>query len=348
MAKNIVDSDFAERSDLLRFVLILLVVAIHARLQSGMTPDASGGGDIPAFFYKFPHTAVPFFFIMSGFFLTWKLESFEYFKYPTMLRKKFFSLFIPYLLWNTIFFLPHWILPLVFKGSALLPQAKFAHMGIGEAVMRAFGMIPQYYPIDVPLWFVRDLILFFAISPLLLWLIYHIHVLILVPAAIAILFTPFSMNAVGYFMLGMLWGIYKWNFSYLDRVGWICWLSVIVLGVLMPVWFSWPVFVLVSGAAFYVLGGWLKKMSASAQWLNRKLGKTVFWLFCIHAPIATTLVRVYLKIFGKSYSIFDYCIVIVTTIIISLALLMFFKRFFPFLCGLLNGQRGIVPKVVDR
>jgi surface polysaccharide O-acyltransferase-like enzyme len=101
-----IKSDISTRIQVLRFPLILCVVFLHA---SWLTPYKSQpylSGSFPEFFIA--HTvspiAVPFLFIISGylffinFYFSWE-------GYREKLKRRVFSLILPYLGWNITYFL---------------------------------------------------------------------------------------------------------------------------------------------------------------------------------------------------------------------------------------------------
>ena len=128
---------------------------------------------------------VPLFFFIAGYlFFHGKVFNFEVYK--EKLKRRFHSLFIPYIMWNTIAILMIAIrfLP-IFKG--ILPGMDEVKLNLTFS-----GFINTYFdyfhneglfiypyetlkttimPIDAPLWFVRDLMSAVIISPLLYWLI---------------------------------------------------------------------------------------------------------------------------------------------------------------------------------
>lgn len=98
--------------------------------------------------------AVPYFFLVSGFFFFQINYSAEK-QYSSMLKKKFFSLLIPYLLWNFC-----GLIIIFFYSPELIPTNSiwdlFKHF-----------IMSKYY---APLWYVRDLLLLMILVPLYQWI----------------------------------------------------------------------------------------------------------------------------------------------------------------------------------
>lgn len=108
--------------------------------------------------------AVPFFFTASGFFLAGHFVEFGWWRRECLKRIR--SLLIPYVIWSVV--------AIVLKISIIV-AVNFAHgRGLLENMptswrwwTRAFGVYPFCYPEVVPLWYLRTLMIFVFISPLL-------------------------------------------------------------------------------------------------------------------------------------------------------------------------------------
>lgn len=128
---------------------------------------------------------VPLFFMIAGYFFFFG-KDFNIEVYKKKLQNRFHSLFIPYILWNTLAILVIAIrfLP-VFED--LVPgmdkvKVNFTLSGILKTYFDNFHndalfiypdetLKTTIMPIDAPLWFVRDLMTAVLLSPLLYWLI---------------------------------------------------------------------------------------------------------------------------------------------------------------------------------
>ncbi len=182
--------------DLLRFPLAVVVLTIHTFSANGLTVQgAKFTFDEVPFFLELNHfidgflrgQSVPIYFFISGyvFFLGVKLTK-E--KYAQKLRNRVKTLLIPYLIWNTIAVL-YSLTRIVPCLSFLFPNGSKWHLDISlPRVLAAFwdnsnGILVQptasveapaslaTYPADVPLWFVRDLMIVVLCAPLLYWLL---------------------------------------------------------------------------------------------------------------------------------------------------------------------------------
>lgn len=142
-----------------------MVVYIHAYNLEIFSIRNGGGTEsvcyyIERIFFYINLVAVPGFFILSGylFFITLRKDNIQ-----EKLRRRFHSLVIPYIVWNTLFIVYWWILcsvPVIEK--YITTKRSFDTISIVKYLTIA--------PVNAPLWFVRNLCVVFATTPLI-WLI---------------------------------------------------------------------------------------------------------------------------------------------------------------------------------
>lgn len=118
--------------------------------------------------------AVPCFFFFSGFLFFFRKDQSKDFRIIPKLKRRVKSLIIPYLIWNIIAFLIIWL-----RASVKMHDFSFAGF---FSVLKDNGWLRIFWdssiragqsgaPADVPLWYLRDLIIMeFVLSPLLLYL----------------------------------------------------------------------------------------------------------------------------------------------------------------------------------
>lgn len=161
-AQGPIDADVSRRIDALRIILIALIVIGHGqRVLAVMVPELSPGMLFVAdlFNNNVTHAAIPLFFMISGYLFLRRFDlSMD--AYLGMCRKKLLTLLIPYLIFNLI-----WVLWLFFVGSIEMFGSKsfLLQEGILTKVL-GIGTVPLNYP----LWFLRDLLIVFLVSPVLL------------------------------------------------------------------------------------------------------------------------------------------------------------------------------------
>lgn len=166
---------------LLRFPLLVGVVLIHCDLSSkyDLSSDAISFQIMYFFSQVICRICVPIYFMMSGFLFFYKLNGvFDKNIYLGKLSKRIRTLLIPYLLWNFVGFLflvMKICLPRFFPGLVGMEIElstffeSFWDFKYSEEVTIFNPNEPAGYPIDFPLWFLRDLIVLNLITPLIYW-----------------------------------------------------------------------------------------------------------------------------------------------------------------------------------
>ena len=101
----------------------------------------------------FGEAAVPLFFFISGFLFFYNTH-FDLTVYQKKNKKRIHSLLIPYLIWNTVFFI------FVHSLQFIYPSLADNHKPFSELGWK--GILDAYWNLSeglIPLWFVRDLII---------------------------------------------------------------------------------------------------------------------------------------------------------------------------------------------
>ena len=114
--------------------------------------------------YSLFQVAVPFFFLCSGYFLAGHMQEAGWWRREC--RKRIHSLLVPYLVWSFVFAL----IPFVPRFASILLHGHIAslHQVLSWRFwLNALGANPFSWPGLVPLWFVRSLLVFVVISPVL-------------------------------------------------------------------------------------------------------------------------------------------------------------------------------------
>lgn len=223
--------------ELLRFPLALAVVYLHCGGTVRTAPYREGLDTnfldllCITISHVITHVAVPSFFLISGY-LYFKEGKINYSLYYTKTKKRFHSLFVPYILWNLIPFLF-----ILFKriGGALLNgtwdnvilylnSTKYGHLfwdiePLNLTSQNLLGIpTPLSGPINFPLWYLRDLILLTVFSPLIYLLLkygrkYIIFILLICYiSGIWITNKILPITSVFFFFLGAYFSIFKINF----------------------------------------------------------------------------------------------------------------------------------------
>lgn len=200
--------------DSLRFPLMLLVVFIHVPINTAEAPlwDYSLRDGHAIFIYIsrlisyiIGSAAVPTYFVFSGYYAfannpqRW-LDRRGYLK---ELGKKAQTLLVPYLIWNTLMFLSVEV-----KDATVTLLSNSGDFTLPSLSLDTLLSIFWEGPINMPLWYVRDLLVVLLIAPLIYVLLRKssLPLLVLFIYIIAGKMFPFS-GSIAYFSLGALFAI---------------------------------------------------------------------------------------------------------------------------------------------
>ena len=156
----------------MRLPLIIGVVLIHCnvpellRAWNGSQPDTSlwTTNAIGSISLLLDRTVTSVFFFISGFLFFLNTNGFTLSQYKEKLRRRVATLLVPYILWNTVFFVLH-------SAKSILAAPSDCTTTDAIALLRTFPSAFWNYadlcPADLPLWFVRDLIVVALFTPLI-------------------------------------------------------------------------------------------------------------------------------------------------------------------------------------
>ncbi|MBQ2878868.1 MAG: acyltransferase [Bacteroidaceae bacterium] len=176
--------------DFLRFPLAIAVIFIHSGIPVTNFIDFEGSlfsmsgllnllGIV--FSHVLTHIAVPVFFLISGFLFFYNFKNFSWNGYKSKLKSRFYTLFIPYLLWNIL----PWLLALtLLLLKSFLKEDSFVHLFSflesnnwnifynsthwGADRINWLGEnLGMWGPYNLPLWYLRDLIFMTILTPVI-------------------------------------------------------------------------------------------------------------------------------------------------------------------------------------
>ncbi|WP_191018073.1 acyltransferase family protein [Treponema zioleckii] len=168
-----ISENTSKRITSLRFLLMLFVMIKHNALVNGLFmaelpfDESKATTFIKEFFANgLGELAVPVFFIFSAYLFAMSEDT-----YFTKLRKRFYSIFVPYSIW-TVFYFGAWI---ALKKFSIITGFVNPCMDLHEWTFRDYflrfvgynGII--HFPFVGSFWFLRDLMLLFLLSPVLLF-----------------------------------------------------------------------------------------------------------------------------------------------------------------------------------
>lgn len=180
----LVDSELhqSEVINVMRFPLIVMVILFHLYPPEDIiTSPYRLYNIIVTFFssYGIARLAVPTFFIISGYFFYYHLKEWNSKIYVIKLRKRLHTLLIPYLLWNGIPIILIIMVRLFIGMSSGTSLSLVREFGDSISWFRGFwdcGVI-KGHPFDVPLWYIRDLIICSICSPVIYFLVKRLGLL---------------------------------------------------------------------------------------------------------------------------------------------------------------------------
>ena len=213
----------------LRFLLIVLVVLIHSNITEFNSQSVTlviDRENFPTFWFVstllsgvISKAAVPLFYFISGYLFFYKVNSFTLSTYYKKIRKRFRTLFVPYIFWNVYAFV------IICMAIALFPSMMsgrnylISEWGIGDYLNVFWCGGFDKSPINVPLWFVRDLMVTILLSPVIYFLIRNLKYLFLGLLGFLYFFyndmsvPGLSVVSVFFFTIGSYFSINRWNFA---------------------------------------------------------------------------------------------------------------------------------------
>ena len=153
--------------DWLRFPMAVLIVLVHAG-QLPIGPDDVSFYDTLRIVisHGVGRVAVPVFFFFSGYLFFTHMDHWDTQVWLLKVRKRLRTLLLPYLLWNIIALLASfaytWLRSCF---NAEIHEISFIELLRRNGWLRIFWDSTFGGPIDYPLWFIRDLIIFTILSP---------------------------------------------------------------------------------------------------------------------------------------------------------------------------------------
>lgn len=205
--------------------MIFLVVLLHTIIL-----DQNCFGEIPISHGRFPvfeialhilqrnigDIAVPLFFFISGYLFFLNVNDFNYTVYKSKLKTRTSSLLIPYILWNTLFFLFLFSCYLFVPAMVTSFHEYFSNLTIHSFIKSYWSLDGS--PILAPMWFIRDLMILNILSPIIYWIIKKTNLIIIFISVVIFIFgiiyeTPGIGGRIWFpYLLGAFFGIQKSNF----------------------------------------------------------------------------------------------------------------------------------------
>ena len=294
----------SKRITVSRYLMIFLVVLIHNTISPFELSKQDANLQFPAMVRFLQELltggiascAVPIFFIFSSY-----LQGLKDYSYRILLKKKFHSLFVPYVVWNTIYIVAYLFLELspIAKYIKITGQNNILAWNARNFADAYFGYArPDKGPIAFQFWFIRDLIILELISPLLKKFIKKLPVLALVLSFIVYLsginLFLIKNRSLFFYIVGLSFAEY--NVDFFEAADKVKWGEVIFLSLFFTVakFFDFN-----TGTSFLrecagiVLLLKLSGIMASNRFnMQKDLSHFSFFVFAMHAPFLSNTIIV--------------------------------------------------------
>lgn len=341
----------SRRLDFLKCIATIFVVFIHGYSKE---LNYSNGADAPAFpnwlfisenFVSgtLAQCAVPLFFLISSILLFMKKRN-----YKTTISKKVKSLILPYFIWNALWFAADVLLQNVSFAADYFPindtpvsQSSFSDLlamfGIGTALP---------YPLDAPLWFVRDLFSVMLIFPII-EKIADKFPKIFTAATVALIILPVSFPfkvALQWFCLGACFVKLNIHLTIFDNVAMWNFFAVYILSALAAVAVNNDtvntLFIFV-GIIFWARFTKCIFDYTVTQKLFSRLSEYTFIIYAAHAWIISSLQKICAKFVPIQPITLFAQYILLPILVIALCVLsgVIFKKFTPKIYSLCTGAR---------
>lgn len=341
---------FWRKKEFVSFVLCILVFFIHISSFApyiGGEDAVMGFNEKLSFFFKESITrfAVPMYYILSG--ITF-FRDYSNKRYIHKVKTRFFTLCIPYLIWNTLCMLFDIICSYTFISSFLSGRKLFV-MSLGNILN---GIL--LHGSNIPFWYILYLIIFVLLSPLFDLIIRNkyvgiVSIIVLSVLSILKIGSSYGLNydAIVFYLLGALIG--KHYFETVTRktsricqtLSGIFLIIYIVAKNLFPVneylcvpFVKIVIFILASGAMWSISDLFIDKI------LPHPIYGRSFPIFVMHTNVSAIVYKVLYLIFPKNgyFGLPNFMITVILTLAIINVCCIIFERYLPRTYALFMGK----------
>lgn len=328
----------SRKISIISFILFIGVMIIHTYNLEVYGIETQNGGMIAAFEVFINKLAngvcVPYFFVISGFLF---FRNFDMKMLSAKYRTRSKSILIPYIVWNTIYYLFFACITRLPYLSGVLNTSSETELGIAAYLRYIWE---GYYIF----WFLRVLIWMILLTPVLYVLLkrrkyYWPEIILVILILIALNKTFLPHNLVNaYYVIGAYIGI---NFSklpdkYDKRIS-------VAAAVMFPI-------LLAMGGIFagniiynciFIAVSWLVldlfKMSKEVKWWM----KCTFFYYCAHDMLLESIEKVILIVFGRSpaMALLDFIAAPALTLLVLIGAAGVLRKFIRPVWKLLSGDR---------
>lgn len=354
--------------EVLRFPLIVGVVIVHALLMFISSNENYHIFNEVTFILSdcLARITVPLFMMFSGYLFFFNISSFTKDVYLKKIKNRFHSLFVPYIIWNTIAVIVtlvlHIMLPEMLSGrnklmtDYTLTDWLYAYWNTNEINNSPGTPCPTNYP----LWFIRDLMILVLFSPVIYWLTKKLKWVFIITLGLLHVFAifpnmpVFCKGAIFYFSLGAMFSIHKIAFANIlkDKALplTIAYAIMLLLRELQhhgidlhfkyfPIDIYYLTVMIGALATLALLAYIMTKRDITS---NETLSKSSFFIYLYHALPLGFVIKLCLKIEALNSDIGHLIIYIASSVIIIIAGLFIYKimkRYLPKITSVMMGGR---------
>lgn len=367
--------------DWLRFPMVLLVIFVHSQGRNYLPPPIGLESSVLELYnysrnflsVQMGRVAVPVFFFISGFLFFYKTRAWNVSVYLKKMKKRIITLLIPYMVWNfsDVFIITvKKIFAFIIKGKPFsniieywssldLYQILWDNVSWPRYEAVNWLGIETYMsgPANLPLWFLRDLIVVCILSPIIYLVVKHLKRWGLLVLGIAyaskvwLQWPGFSIEAMFFFAWGAYFSVNEKNFVEWFKVVKIpSYILTPLLAMiftyyhgksLIPVQYFNGLFIVTALVAAINLSSSL--LSSGKTKVVPLLAQSSFFIYALHeVDILSEMKRFCSKIFPQDQLwalTLDYLFVPVITAAICVLIYWLIKKFVPALLVPLTGGR---------
>lgn len=350
-----VDQNISSRINLMRIVLISGIVFVHVPHNPATSPflGANGLFDWLRVFIgdSLFRIGVPCLSVISGYLLFQRGR--QAFDYGKVLRSKAKTVLLPFLLWN---------------GVLLAAVLAMQHVGIGDgyfpdlwsASPREFAshaVAAEGFPINLPLYFLRDLVVCILLSPILAFLVRRYAAITLSVLFLLAILPDVTMGIVlkksilFSFTFGIFLALRQFDPKALDGYALVGSIAVLAAAMLLaigqyhtgpdfPFWLELGrnTLAIVGAIGFWLMSSFLIRSSVGKKLAGT--GSLSFWMFCGHYPLLVLLWMVWNRVGSEDAYPYFYVGAISVVFLVLIVSNRLVLRMAPSLYQVLTGSRG--------
>lgn len=351
----------------LRFPLMVFIILIHSSLDDIINPL-----DIQQFkIYHYcsilisgilSQTAVPLFFIISGYLFFNHLQSFSC--YIDKLKRRIHSIFYPYIIWNAIVILFYFIAQSLFPTMMSGRIKNISEFNITDYLYAFWNtrlISPEAistHPICSQFWFLRDLIIMFLLSPILLLIIKSKVRVIFITLLLTLWAINFDTQIVGlnmtsifFFSLGAYFRVKKISFIDFIESKSLIFIAFYSISIICELYLHNTNALVQYVHKINILIGIITFFSISSKYIKYKdistkisfLSESSFFLYAYHGIPIIVLKKISVKYIQPDSNfemIFIYLLTALIIIIIGLLMYYILKKNFPKTTSIITGNRS--------